>query len=405
MRNHLDLGAPIYSQYEQTVKLAREAERKESFHESAALYRKAAELMRQYAECSGFPEICNQRKETAIKLDAKALDILGGNISSKKPVETHANSQTTASPEDDYESAIKDLIQKTNVSWDDIGGLDTTKEAIQSAYVMALAQKPEGHHFEPFRNILMFGPPGTGKTTLAAATAGNLNSTFFSTKGSSLLSKYYGESSKLVAALYKVARRMAPSVVFIDEFEALTPQRGSGERSSDNKVVTEFLNTLDGFEKYTDNSFVLTIAATNYPWLLDDAIVSRFKGMPIYIPLPDEEARKAIFNIHLLRKGQKSAVDIDELVSRSQGYSGREIEMLCQQAVLRMLRRANPGMSDMASKGLEAIRKYQLKVEELSRDDFDSSFRQVTPVATHAMLMKYQTWMQNIDMKGLDTGG
>jgi SpoVK/Ycf46/Vps4 family AAA+-type ATPase len=116
------------------------------------------------------------------------------------------------------------------------------------------------------------GPPGTGKTLLAAATAGNLEATFFNVKVSSLLSKYFGESTKLISALYSVARRLSPAVIFLDEFESLTPSRGSGESGSERRIVSTLLAELDGLQGKDDDSFVMTICATNLPWLLDLAI-------------------------------------------------------------------------------------------------------------------------------------
>jgi len=393
-----DLGAQIYSVYKRTLKQAQEAEKKNASPEAIALYRKAAELMRQYADQSRFAEVRNQRKELADKLDEKVHTLEGYRAPHVAPVNTPPdNSSREVAGEDDYSSIIQSLIRKPNVSWKDIGGLEDTKNAIKSAYVMALAQKPTGVQIQAPRNMLLYGPPGTGKTTLAAATAGNLEATFFNVKVSDLLSKYFGESTKLVSALYYVARRMSPSVVYLDEFEALTPPRGSGESGAERRIVSTFLSELDGLESHGDTNFILTIGATNFPWLIDAGILSRFQGMKIYVPLPDDAARKAIFDIHLRRQGHQSLVSTEELVERSRGYSGREIEQLCQQAVLHMLRRVNPGMADLADHGLEAVRKHQLKAEGLSQEDIDSAYMQVPPGTRAELLQQYDEWVKNID--------
>ena len=414
MNNRLDIGAAIYSQYERTLKLAKEAEKKNVIEDAVAQYRKAAELMRQYSECSSYPDIRSQRADTAVKLETLAKEILSGNYQRKeklklpnlKPDENKRNDPATPADEDDFESELTGLITKTSVTWGDIGGLENTKQQIQSAYVMALAKKPIGQDYNTLNRILFFGPPGTGKTTLAAAVAGTLKTTFFQVNSHNLISKYVGDSSKQIAALYSLARKRAPSVIFIDEIDAMVPPPGAGENSATRMVVNSFKNTLDGRGRYIDKEFVLTIAATNNPRLLDEAILSRFRGNTIYIPLPDAEARKAIFNIHLTRKGQKTAVSIDHLVSSTSNlYSGREIEMVCQQAIRSMLVRANPGMEDLADKDIEYIRNYQLVAKELNQEDFDSAFKNVKPVATPGMLLDYETWMQNFNTKGSVTGG
>jgi katanin p60 ATPase-containing subunit A1 len=186
---------------------------------------------------------------------------------------------------------VLSLIHKSDVQWGDIGGLEDTKDSIKSAYALALAQKPAGVQVSSWRNLLMYGPPGTGKTLLAAATAGNLEATFFNVKVSSLLSKYFGESTKLISALFSVARRLSPAVIFLDEFESLTPVRGSGESGAERRIVSTLLAELDGLQAKDDTGFVLTICATNLPWLLDLAILSRFQRR-IYVPLPDPDARR-----------------------------------------------------------------------------------------------------------------
>lgn len=397
-----DLSKEISIQYKNILEQAQAYEKEGATQQAAEKYQHAARLMRQYAQYAPTAEYKQQRLKQALALEELVLSLLGKKPQRVAQVDSRTgggNAEVTR--EDDYEAIIKGYIRTTNVSWNDIGGLEDTKEAIKSAYVMALAKKPAGVHFTPFRNILLYGPPGTGKTTLAAAIAGNLQSTFFSMKGSGLLSKYFGESSKLVETLYSVAKQMAPAVIFVDEFEALTPQRGSGESGAERRIVTEFLAALEGLEKHNDERFVLTIVATNYPWLIDDAIFSRFRGMPIYIPLPDQAARKAIFRIHLKGQGHKSAISEDDLATRANGYSGREIEQVCQQAILQMLRRANQGMSGLADKGLDVIREHQLQVEELSQEDLNLAFGRVNPGTKPELLQQYDTWRS----KNESTGG
>jgi len=287
------------------------------------------------------------------------------------------------------------LIHKSDVRWQDIGGLEDTKDSIKSAYALALAKKPAGVQVSSWRNLLLYGPPGTGKTLLAAATAGNLEATFFNVKVSSLLSKYFGESTKLISALYSVARRLSPAVIFLDEFESLTPARGSGESGAKRRIVSTLLAELDGLQAKDESGFVLTISATNLPWLLDLAILSRFHRR-IYVPLPDEAARNAILDIHLTRRGHTTKIPITELVRRTEGFAGREVEQLCLIAINAMIRRANPSLLKMVDKGLTSISEYELKVQPIAEEDFAQGFAQIRPVSDQLLLTRYERWQNHV---------
>ena len=404
-----DIGDIVRERYSKTLESAKAAEKKGANEEAASKYESAAMLMQQYADFPCPPDEKKRRLEQVLKLRRRSKELLHGYsskplVDSQKGIrdDTHQGSKEI---EEDFESEFSNLITKTDVTWDDIGGLESTKRQIKTAYVMALAKPPLGQHYAALNRILFFGPPGTGKTTMAAAVAGELKSTFFQVNSHDLISKYVGESSKQIAALYALAQKKAPSIVYIDEIDAMVPQPGSVDNNAAQLVVNTFKTILDGMGKYIHKELVLTIAATNYPWQMDKAIASRFRGMTIYIPLPDEEARKAIFDIHLSKKGQKTAYGIDKLVSRTDNYSGREIEMVCQQAIRSMLDRANPGMENLADKGIDYIRNYQLVAKELNEADFDSAFENVKPVATPAMLKNYDIWMQSLNNTGSGKGG
>ena len=393
----VDLSASIYTEYKRARKRAEEAERRGSLSEAAAAHRQCAEWMRKYAENTRDTGVRSQRLRRA-----EAHDKAARNLGQVQATAAHKGSRPPLQSdipagEDDYEAQVLSLIEQTDVGWDDIGGLEDTKNAIKSAYGLALARKPKGVEISSWRNVLLFGAPGTGKTILAAATAGSLDAAFFNVKVSDLLSKYFGESTKLISALYTVAKRLSPAVIFLDEFESLTPPRGSGESGAERRIVSTFLAELDGLTgKDEDESFVLTIGATNAPWLLDSAIFSRFQKR-IYVPLPDKEARKSIFEIHLARRGHKSKVTMDELVRRTQGFSGREIEQLCQIAIEHMTRRTNPDLLDIVDKGQEAVREYELRVEALTEQDFQVAFEQTRPIATAEVLRRYEQWLERME--------
>lgn len=245
------------------------------------------------------------------------------------------------------------------------------------------------------KGVLLYGPPGTGKTLLAAATAGSLDATFFNVKVSSLVSKYFGESTRLISALFTVARRLSPAVIFLDEFESLTPPRGSGESGAERRIVSTFLAELDGMATKDDTSFVLTMGASNTPWLLDTAILSRFQRR-IYVPLPDVAARRAILDIHLAQRGHKTSLSVEKLVDLTRGFSGREIEQLCQVAVAQMVRRLNPDLEQLVDQGQDKVGGYTLKVGALEQADLDAGFSQVHPLAGEALLRKYAAWNENM---------
>jgi SpoVK/Ycf46/Vps4 family AAA+-type ATPase len=395
----INLGDMAYAEYKKVLKRAEELLRKEAVGEAAAAYRQCAELYQQYANSTNDPAVRRQRMEH-VKLfieKAQALDKSGTTVHTNRSVPVSVPDQPSpAAGADDYECEVLNLIQQTHIHWEDIGGLDDTKSTIKSAYGLALARKPKGVEIKPWRNVLLYGPPGTGKTLLAAATAGSLDATFFNVKVSNLLSKYFGESSKLITALYAVARRMSPAVIFLDEFESLAPSRGSGDSGPEKRIVSTLLAELDGLATKEDESFILTMGATNLPWTLDSAILSRFQRR-IYVPLPDEQARQAILALQLTRRGHKTALSMGQLVQQTQGYSGREIEQLCQTAIAHMTQSANPDLLSVVDQGQEAVRKYEIRVEPLSAQDFKAAFDQIRPIANQAMLQRYDDWAKKAD--------
>jgi SpoVK/Ycf46/Vps4 family AAA+-type ATPase len=396
----VDLSGSIYTLYKDARQKGDKARQRGADEEAARFYFTAAHWLRAYAKSAITAEIRKERLEKADQLENLARGLAGQSSAPMKKVKPVPDGKpvSQAEPqagEDDYEEEVLQLIHKSDVKWDQIGGLEDTKNAIKSAYALALAKKPNGVQISSWRNLLLYGPPGTGKTLLAAATAGNLEATFFNVKVSSLLSKYFGESTKLISALFSVARRLSPAVIFLDEFESLTPARGSGESGSERRIVSSLLAELDGLQGKDDDSFVMTICATNLPWLLDLAILSRFQRR-IYIPLPDPVAREAILDIQLTRKGHHSQVSLKELVERTDGFAGRELEQIGQIAINNMIRRANPDLLRVVDKGLEKLSTYELRVEPLTSGDFDSAFSQIKPLADPKVLRRYEVWQADV---------
>ena len=224
-----------------------------------------------------------------------------------------------------------------NVKWDDVAGLDQAKAALKEAVILP-AKFPQlftGKR-RPWKGILLYGPPGTGKSYLAKAVATEAKSTFFSVSSSDLVSKWQGESEKLVKNLFEMARKRKPAIVFIDEIDSLCGARGEGESESSRRIKTEFLVQMQGVGHSHDG--ILVLGATNTPWSLDPAMRRRFEKR-IYIALPEAEARARMFNIHL--GGMSNTLkdtDFDRLGELSNGYSGSDISVVVREALMEPVR-------------------------------------------------------------------
>lgn len=231
------------------------------------------------------------------------------------------------------------VIEKPNIRWDDVAGLHSAKEALKEAVILPIKFP---HLFQgkrqPWRGILLYGPPGTGKSYLAKAVATEAgNSTFLSASASDLLSKWLGESEKLVKGLFAMARAKKPSIIFLDEVDSLCSARGEGDSESARRIKTEFLVQMQGVGNDMDG--ILVLGATNVPWGLDSAIRRRFEKR-IYIPLPEAEARTVMFKINL---GSTPHVitepDFHDLGRRSEGYSGADIAIVVRDALMQPVRK------------------------------------------------------------------
>ena len=231
-------------------------------------------------------------------------------------------------------SALREVfVEVPNVTWDDVGGLTETKDRLQESVQWPLAYPEVFDHMEmePSKGILLYGPPGTGKTLLAKAVANESQSNFISIKGPELLNKYVGESEKGVREIFSKARENAPSIVFFDEIDSIATERGSGSDSNvTERVVSQLLSELDGIE---DMENVVVIATTNRPDLIDNALLrpGRFERH-VHVPVPDEAARRRIFDVHTRGKPITDSVDLDWLASQTEGYVGADIEAVVHEA-------------------------------------------------------------------------
>ncbi len=231
------------------------------------------------------------------------------------------------------------LKEKPNVTFDDIAGLEDAKRAIREAIVYPI-QRPDLFPLGWPRGILLFGPPGTGKTTLAAAVANEVDAEFLYVDAAMIMSKWLGEAEKNVRKLFSYARSRAqkgmPVIIFIDEVDALLGVH-TNEIGGEVRVRNQFLKEMDGIQDKSSNLHVYVIGATNKPWKLDEPFIRRFQKR-IYVPLPDLRARRRLLEILTRNIRLASDVDLDRLAEMLEGYSGSDIRDIVQSAYIRTVR-------------------------------------------------------------------
>ena len=214
----------------------------------------------------------------------------------------------------------------------DVGGLEELKEEIRFKIIEPLLHPEVYEHYGKSigGGILMYGPPGCGKSLIAEATAGEAGATFFSVKPSQIKSKFVGEAEQAIAELFRLAREHQPSIVFFDEFESLGADRDE-TASNERGVITQLLTESDGLG--TKGQQILLLAATNEPWAIDVALrrEGRF-GTTLFVPPPDREARREIFKIHLRGRPLSKEIDARRLLLSTDGFSGADIRALCERA-------------------------------------------------------------------------
>ncbi len=275
-------------------------------------------------------------------------------------------------------SAMREaMVEVPNVRWEDIGGLDEAKIELREAVEWPLkypdAFKRMG--IEPPAGILLFGPPGTGKTMLARAVATESEANFISIKGPELLSKWVGESERGVREVFRRAKTAAPAVIFFDEIDALVPRRGSGfgDAHVTERVISQLLTELDGLEKLEN---VVVIGATNRPDLIDPALLrpGRFDRL-VYVPPPDEKARLDILKIHTKKMPLAKGVDLAFIAKETENYSGSDLAALCREA------------------GMIALRK-DLHAKEVTMEHFREAMKKVRPSLTPELNEAYKSFAE-----------
>ncbi len=258
-------------------------------------------------------------------------------------------------------SALREVfVERPNIHWSDVGGLEGVKEQLKEAIELPIKEPKifERMGIRPVRGILLVGAPGTGKTMLARAVATEREANFISIKGPEILSKWVGESQKIIGEIFRKARLAAPCIIFVDEIDAITGQRSGEDNESPihRDTLETFLVEMDGLQR---SSGVVVLAATNRPEDMDPALLrpGRF-DMIIEIPIPDEQTREYIFIVHTRKMPLGKDITIKELAKLTENYTGAEIENVIREA------------------GMNAIRK---KREIVTKADFEKALEEIRP--------------------------
>lgn len=288
--------------------------------------------------------------------------------------------------EEDFMNAFKEITptamrevyaEVPTVRWEEVGGLEEIKQRLREMVELPIKsqEKFEKLGITPPKAILLYGPPGCGKTLLARAVATESEANFISIKGPEVFSKWVGESEKAIREVFRKARLASPSIIFLDEADALAPRRGMSMADSGvtERVVSQLLTEMDGL---TPIERIVIIGATNRPELLDPAIMrpGRFEVV-LYVPPPDEASRLQILKIHT-KKMPLEGVSLEEVAGKTEGYSGADLEALCREA------------------GLNALRRDANKV---AKDDFEKALQTVKPSLRKEVLLKYKKFGEKED--------
>ena len=308
------------------------------------------------------------------------------------PVEMHEeekvgnveSTRRTEGGKSSYEELI--LAEKPNIKWEQVVGLENAKKAIKEAIVYPV-QRPDLFPLGWPRGILLFGPPGCGKTLLAAAVATEIDATFVSVDAASIMSKWLGEAEKNVAKLFNSVRKSAiegkPAIVFIDELDSLMGKH-SNEVGGEIRVRNQFLKEMDGIIDKGKKLHVYVIGATNKPWDLDWAFIRRFQKR-ILVPLPDHHSRLMMFKLYTADLQLAPDVDLHELARLSEGFSGSDIRDVCQSAHLKLI-------GEFFESGQAANK--QAKPRPLNMSDFRQILEERKPSVSLDMLTLYNRWFE-----------
>ncbi len=310
------------------------------------------------------------------------------------PTKGKANAKETKGAIAKYGEELRQIIEQSiltkasTVRWEDLIGLESMKKRMQECIVLPIKNpKIFTGLLTPSKGILLFGPPGNGKTMVAKAVASECGEevTFFNMSAGALTSRYFGDSEKLVRALFEAANERQPSVIFIDEIDSILGARSSGELEVTRRLKTEFLVQFDGVGTRAENR-VLVIGATNRPFDLDEAVLRRFTAR-VFLPLPSVEARANMLRAQLATV--KSVVhegEVAAIAKRTEGYSFADLKTLCQEAA----------MEPMRSMGFSILVKIEKKdLPEVTVAHFEAALKKVPPSVSQKSIQEFEKWQKD----------
>src|SRR6056297_3932228 len=326
----------------------------------------------QYISRAGkLSDLSNKKKKLPAQGGKKSKD-----HSSSSDSETEGDNEMS-----EEEKELRDQIsgtiisEKPSLTWEDVAGMEEPKQALREAVVLPLLH-PElfSGARKPWHGILLFGPPGCGKTLLAKAAANECDVQFFVADSASLVSKWLGESEKLLKTLFKVAYLDAPSLIFFDEVDSMATKRGGGsEGGGERRIKTQLLQEMQGV-KTNNDKLVTIIAATNLPWEIDSAVLRRFEKK-IYVGLPSQEGRSTIFQLGTKGVDVDPSVDYEKLGEMTEGYTGSDIATICREVVMLPVR-------ELDTTGALASADSAFTVRPINMEDFKKTIKKIKPVVS-----------------------
>ncbi|MCH8906928.1 MAG: ATP-binding protein [Candidatus Heimdallarchaeota archaeon] len=372
----------LYARAKSLAEKAVNADNAASYGEALEFYLQSSEILLEMTKFTSNPRLVKTYESRAKEYIARAR-ALKPRVAKKKTIKSGRDGESDDEDDKLYDS-LEDAIvsEKPDVTLADVAGLRAAKQALREAIVLPLL-RPDlftGSR-QPWSGILLHGPPGCGKTMIAKATAGDVEATFFNISAATLMSKYLGESEKLVKRLYEIAKEKQPSIIFIDEVDSLTQTRSEGENDATRRVKTQLLTSMEGLASAKSDR-VVTIGATNVPWAIDSAFRRRFQRR-IYVPLPDPEAREVIFKIN--SKGIEIDPDIrfEDLAASTQGYSGSDIANICREAIMAPIRDLDVG---------DLIADTNIKARAVNNNDYLNALESVNKSISDNELIRFKQW-------------
>ncbi|MFX1577392.1 MAG: AAA family ATPase [Promethearchaeota archaeon] len=353
---------------------------------SAAMskYIEAADILVRVMKVSKNPQLRRIALERADQYVARAKTLRSAKIPARGPAPDFEGVEIEDQEDKELQEDIDSMIikEKPDVKWEDVADLEEAKQALRESVILPLL-RPDlftGAR-RPWKGVLLFGPPGCGKTLIAKAVANEVGCTFFNADAASLVSKWLGESERLVKNLFTSARKEQPAIVFMDEVDALTAERGADQVGGERRLKTQFLIEMDGM-KSKKGDHIVVLGATNRPWDLDAAFRRRFERR-ILVPIPEFEARVRIFEIHTKGIDLAPDVDFNILGEKTDEYAGSDIALICREASLQPIR-------EMDASG--AIRDKEVMARPVNLQDFLDALKNIRSVVSPEEQARYIEW-------------